>query len=1064
MRGSRVGLVAVGLAAFVVAASASPASALLSGTELNCSAAVAKNYAKLQMLVLKTRAKCRTADISGKFDDPTDCETLPPASQAKIDKLKAKMVAKVAKACQSVCSISNDKVCISDITCPPKHTASPPNNSIAERCLGKGGTSPFNIRNLDWPGPYCDAILGHPMDSPEDLGECLVELVDETVEALEEGVFGDMNDASGVSATAAKCASGISKGVMLAANRAYNAVASCRDTRRSAEADNAYSCAATDATASAAISTQIASLEATIAKSCSDADIAGLPGLCASGGVTPTTVAAAQDCIADMVREIATEERAPARHQWGPIGMLNATHPASAKGYCGDGLVSPERDETTGVGEECEEGADSACPGQCLPPGDTFGCTCATTVRERFIVDGSAAQTDSDAGWKGASHDATHLDGFGYVSELSNCECTEFTQATCTGSTGDAICDVRANMAPRCSDDLNGTQTCDERGNGNGAGENWDCFRCDDNSINAGDWCANGAFANETACQSQCFEDATGLPVAPQTPCLVQADCGDGRTCKGRCDNTLTCNKMTEGAPLPQVSAAISVCIMLEYQTDVTGTKNIVTGESTVNYTTTSNIQLGTLFTVPCPVCGGVCVGGADDGDTCFGRCDVSDSACLSDGDCTAPGDSACLESADDCTGGLCSLDLRCSDGPNKGVLCRVDSVTPLGVVSHDCPPDPASNLSGTGVIQFSNQPMTTEAVEFPPGAACTDSTWRNFNCPCPASSGPIAGVPTRPNLCAAACDGGVNEGRSCAVGAAGSGVYTTCVGGSDAGVPCDSDSDCEGGGTCNSVIKECTAGPTHLLGNPCTIDAQCGGGGVCSEACPGARCLPLCYEEGQCNGGARDGDACATLKDCSVCTAGNPFLLGRPCSRHEACNSGYLSGDGVCGPEGGVTCDVSDDEDGLCAVGPQKYRCTGEGFTTLPCAFDNGNCIANVCTSGSPSKIGQACAFAVDCLENGVPIAEGCEAGNDGVLGNGDDTPGAGDCEPQPEDCFVNNGYAEGGDTLNGEGSPSDVNLAVAFCTPPNGNPAIDSVSGFGGPSRLRRKGSAFVNVTATP
>lgn len=618
-------------------------------------------------------------------------------------------------------------------------------------------------------------------------------------------------------------------------------------------------------------------------------------------------------------------------------------------------------------------------------------------------------------------------------------------------------------MAPRCSDDLDGPLSCDEHGNNNGVGENWDCYRCDDNSINAGTFCAAGANANETVCQSQCFENATGLPVVPQTACLKQADCGEGRTCKGRCDNTLTCNAMTEGSPLPLVSAAISVCIQLEYKTDVTGTKNIVTGESSIGYTSRSNIQLGTLFTVPCPVCGGVCVGGPDDSHSCFGRCDASNAACLVDGDCVGPGDTACLEAPDDCTGGFCSLDLRCSSGPNEGKLCGLDSVTPLGVMSHDCPPDPANNLSGRGVLQINGGPMTTEAVQMPNAGACTNPTWHNYDCECPADApGPLVGTPTRPSLCAAACDGGVNAGRSCALGSGGSGTYTTCVGGTDAGFPCDEDSDCEGG-SCTSLIKECVGGTALTVGQACTNDGQCGGG-TCVEPCPGAHCVPLCNLQGQCNGGSRDGESCATVNDCSVCTGGNPFLSNAPCTRNEHCDTGHNTGDGVCSVQMGVTCDPNDSEEGLCAVGPQKYRCTGEGFTTLPCSLDRGNCQANVCTSGSPSRQGQACVDSIDCIENGVPIAEGCEAGDDGVLGNGDDHPGAGDCRPRPEDCYVNNGFAEGGDTLNGNGSPSDVKLVGTFCTPPLGNPAIDDVSGFGGPSRLRRFGSAFMNVTATP
>lgn len=223
-------------------------------------------------------------------------------------------------------------------------------------------------------------------------------------------------------------------------------------------------------------------------------------------------------------------------------------------------------------------------------------------------------------------------------------------------------------------------------------------------------------------------------------------------------------------------------------------------------------------------------------------------------------------------------------------------------------------------------------------------------------------------------------------------------------GAACDEDADCDGG-TCNGNPKECTAGHSGLIGQVCTANANCdttlgSGDGVCTDACPGGRCVPLCYPQGECDGGSRDGQQCATDEDCT----------------------------------GGGTCLVTDDEDGLCAAGPDKFRCSGAGYTTLPC---------------SPLD---------------VNTGKGCEDGEDGVGGNEDDIPGAGVCQSRPIDCWYNNGIAEGGDTLNGEGSPSDVNVNATFCTPPNGNSAIDSVSGFGGPSRIRRQGSAFINVPSFP
>lgn len=1064
-----------GLVAFVVAASGSlvwPASthAALTKAELKCSATVAKSYAKLQSSILKELNRCHVADITGKEDSPDGCATLSSKAQAKIDKAKEKLIQKVAKTCKSVCQPSNDIECVTDLNCPPTVAS-------AERCLGKNGANPFSLRNLDWPGPYCDSILGHSMTTPEDLGECLVGLVDRTALPVDEHIFADLDETSLLGKETTKCLSSISKAVDKAMKKAYPATASCRDQRRSDDDLNvpAYACASQDADAIADIDKAVGKMTDLVGKKCTDADIADLTGLCAVGGTPPATVADAQACLSDMVREIATEERGYNRHVWSGLGMLNATHPRSAYGYCGDGVVSPWREEHTGIGEECDGDADDACGlGDCLPPGDVFECTCDTTPRERFVVNGDISATDSDAGWLGTSHEATHNDGFGYLTELSNCSCDAFTGADCTTPSGDDICDIYGNMAPRCSDDLNGTETCDDRGNGNGFGENRDCLACDANSINAGDWCGDGlvgnGYVNESACQSQCFDNETGLAVMPQAPCASQGDCGPGETCKGRCDGTITCNKMTDGSPLPLIAAANPVCISLEYMTDVTGTKNIVTGETETFYVARSLVSLGNVFKQPCPACGGVCVGGAADGDTCEGRCDVSDDPCILDADCTGLGDTACLETDDDCAGGTCSLDLRCNQGPNTGQLCRPDDQTPFGIVSHDCPGTPNETISGTGVIQDYGG-FTTKAVSFPAGAPCTDPEYANFDCPCPADTPPNFGVPTGPNTCGGACDGGINAGKGCAANdgsLTGSlGDYTTCVGGVEDGDICDEDSDCDSN-DCSGNPLQCTAGDANRIGRPCTVPtalADCGAGGVCSDACLGARCVPLCLAEGVCNGGARDGVQCATVEHCRQCTAGHPSLIGTGCDTHTRCDTTAGAGDGLCEVAGGVTCDLSDPEDGLCASGPQSLRCTGAGFTTVPCELHYGTCTESLCTKGSPSKRNQPCTVGSDCVDDvNVPVSSGCETGIDSLPGTADDIPGAGECEPTPVSCFYNNGFAEGGDTLNGQGSPTNVNINAAFCTPANSNTGVNAASGFGGPSRVRRQGTAFVNVPSIP
>ena len=226
MKDFRFGLAATVLAAFCVVQVPASADAALTDKELSCSAAVAKNYAKLQTSILKLRARCHADDISGKADSADACATLSPAASGKVADAKAKFIASVAKSCASVCSISDDVTCVSDITCPPKHVASPAFNSVAERCLGKGGTAPFSLAHLDWPGPFCDAILGHSMRDPSDLGTCLATLVDSTVSVLDTNVYASLDETSALGADTRKCASSIAKAVQSAASRSYTATAS----------------------------------------------------------------------------------------------------------------------------------------------------------------------------------------------------------------------------------------------------------------------------------------------------------------------------------------------------------------------------------------------------------------------------------------------------------------------------------------------------------------------------------------------------------------------------------------------------------------------------------------------------------------------------------------------------------------------------------------------------------------------------------------------------------------------------------------------------------------------
>ena len=98
-----------------------------------------------------------------------------------------------------------------------------------------------------------------------------------------------------------------------------------------------------------------------------------------------------------------------------------------------------------------------------------------------------------------------------------------------------------------------------------------------------------------------------------------------------------------------------------------------------------------------------------------------------------------------------------------------------------------------------------------------------------------------------------------------------------------------------------------------------------------------------------------------------------------------------------------------------------------------------------------------------GCELAKVCEAGIDGVLGNADDFPGAGICVPDARNCFVQPVSGEGGDTLNGNGDPTNVNAVSTFCIGSTSNNAINSTAGLGGPGRLRQIGVNVTNGFAT-
>jgi hypothetical protein len=358
---------------------------------------------------------------------------------------------------------------------------------------------------------------------------------------------------------------------------------------------------------------------------------------------------------------------------------------------------------------------------------------------------------------------------------------------------------------------------------------------------------------------------------------------------------------------------------------------------------------------------------------------------------------------------------LVCNGGPNDDLPCRISAPTDkFGTTSADCPPSPGQNISGNG-LEINFYPQTSETVSLPATMPCTAPGFENFDCECPGQTNP-SGLRTQPSRCGFACDAGSELGIGCGSGGGAiNGFPTTCVGGSEPGAACDEDSDCSGGGTCSNNPEHCLGDPaTDRL--PCTTNGDCGLG-TCVDACPTGRCTQVCLP------------------------ADHPLFP----------------------PDYGYRPD--NPEEGLCAAGPSTYHCSSAADDFRLCDKEKAEapCNATCSVSGNPCSPINPCPPAEGTCSGPCQLAQVCEAGVDGFLGNADDFPGAGICVPDARNCFVPGLNAEGGDTLNGNGDPSNVRAVSTYCVPATTNSAINSTAGLGGPGRLRQQGVNVTNGFAT-
>jgi hypothetical protein len=254
--------------------------------------------------------------------------------------------------------------------------------------------------------------------------------------------------------------------------------------------------------------------------------------------------------------------------------------------------------------------------------------------------------------------------------------------------------------------------------------------------------------------------------------------------------NTCNCNL---GSPLALSSGGIPVCVLNRYVQDHSGTVDLGTGQWEATSFDNAKVYLGENTQLqPCPNCIG----------------DVT------------PGDGV--------------RDGTCSQGARLNMPCDQTADHPdFGPISHECPPNAITNISGTGLVLTLD--FTTGEQSLPAQLPCT--TPPGTMCPC------------------LVCSGNTNLG-------------------------CTSNADCAAGGfgLCNSISGQpsASARANACADGICTCDDD--GDGVCdSGTCQAGPTEMFC--DGVVRQNGRGFLQCNTVADCAALAAGNCSISQkRPC------------------------------------------------------------------------------------------------------------------------------------------------------------------------------------------
>lgn len=297
--------------------------------------------------------------------------------------------------------------------------------------------------------------------------------------------------------------------------------------------------------------------------------------------------------------------------------------------------------------------------------------------------------------------------------------------------------------------------------------------------------------------------------------------CVTGATCNSGVCGAATCHCMF-GPPLALSSGGTPVCVVNRFASDFSGTTGKV-GEYNVLTRTRALVHTSSSGVVPCPVCTG--------------------DPTLNDG----------VKAG------------HCSSGPRVGKTCDANANHPdFGLSSFDCPPDPATNISGAGLnlaLSFSSGSVSLTAgitgTSCNAGTChcseCTDTRGGAFD-----ADAKLIGCSNNTDCTSVGVVGtcGVNLGsdnpkqNGCTGGVANCDTDGLCTAGpydqfcdgytkknGDGYLPCLSDADCTVGslgfdaGHCNSVVQRRCFGTTiSAQGTPGIFNSE-GVSAFCSAA-----------------------------------------------------------------------------------------------------------------------------------------------------------------------------------------------------------------------------------------